>query len=336
MKTAKLYCIFLMILVTAFSTDNKNNEKLKKDTPAYKLAKELAQKLPALDPDSNKLIILTNKYHITTGMVIEALYNNFGRNINKLKESSPILLKEKIEENADILAQKKMLLMAAKKAKTTISNKEIDSLLNTQYNLYGGKEKFLAELKKNEINLNFVIKDYRESYLIQRFMEESIAKEIQVDQEEIFRVRQANEIATIRHILLSTKGKNEKEREKIFQQMNDILQKIKKGEEFSELAKKFSDYPGAKENGGLIENFKRGDMLKPIAEIVFSIPLGSISDIVETELGYHLIQVVKRSMDNRTNSEIIDEITNFKRQIAINKLITRLKNECGYQKIDLE
>jgi foldase protein PrsA len=316
-------------------SENKNDGKLKKRSPAYNLAKELALKLPSLDPDSNKTVIITNKYKITTGMVIEALYKNFGKNIKKLKESTAILIREKIVENADISAQKKMLLMAAQKAGTLISKTEIDSLLNSQYDLYGGKEKFLEQLNKNEISIDFVVKDYQESYLIQRFLEESIAKEIQINEDDIFKVRQENEMATIRHILLRTQGKNELEREKILNQMNVILQKAKKGEEFAELAKKFSEYPGAKDNGGLIENFKRGDMLKSIADAVFSIPLGSISNIVETELGYHIIQVIKRTMDQRTNSIIIAEITNQKRQAAIQGLIDRLKTDIGYKKIGL-
>ena len=331
----KIYCTFLMLLAIIMCSENKNDGRLKKRSPAYVLAKELAQKLPSLDPDSNKTLITTSKYNITTGTVIEALYKNFGKNVKKLKESTAILIKEKIVENAEIIAQKKMLLMAAEKAGTIISKTEIDSLLNSQYDLYGGKEKFLEQLNRNEISIDFVVKDYQESYLIQRFLEESIAKELQFDADDIFKIRQENEMATIRHILLRTQGKNELERDKIRNQMNVVLQKAKKGEEFAELAKKYSEYPGAKNNGGLIENFKRGDMLKPIADIVFSIPLGSISNVVETELGYHVIQVINRTMDQRTNSEIIAEITRQKRRMSIQRLINRLKNEIGYKKIGL-
>jgi foldase protein PrsA len=135
--------------------------------------------------------------------------------------------------------------------------------------------------------------------------------------------------------LLKTRGKNELEREKIRRQMKILLQKAKSGEEFSELAKSYSEYPGAKENGGLIENFKRGDMLKPLSDIAFTLPLGEVSDIVETELGYHIIIVIKREIDSRSNAEITAEIKKDKKENEIPIFINKLKRDINYQQIKL-
>ena len=315
-------------------SENDKNGKLEKDTPDYQLATDLSKKVPFLNPDSNKVLVITNRFKITTGMVISALYNNFGKNIEKLIEANASMIKEKIEENARVVAQKKMLLMAAQDAGTFIDKSEIDKLIQSQYEEYGGKEKFIELLKKNDMNIDFVIKDYQESFLIQRFLEDTLSSQIHVGENEIKKVKQGNETATLRHILLKTRGKNELEREQIRKQMNEILQRAKKGEEFSELAKTYSQYPGASENGGLIKNFKRGDMLKPLSDVVFSIQLGEISDIVETELGYHIIMVLKREIDTRTNAEIIAEIRDQKQQEAIPKFIRQLKNEINYKKIE--
>lgn len=314
-------------------SENDKNGKLEKDTPDYQLATDLSKKVPFLNPDSNKVLVITNRFKITTGMVISALYNNFGKNIEKLIEANASMIKEKIEENARVVAQKKMLLMAAQDAGTFIDKSEIDKLIQSQYEEYGGKEKFIELLKKNDMNIDFVIKDYQESFLIQRFLEDTLSSQIHVGENEIKKVKQGNETATLRHILLKTRGKNELEREQIRKQMNEILQRAKKGEEFSELAKTYSQYPGASENGGLIKNFKRGDMLKPLSDVVFSIQLGEISDIVETELGYHIIMVLKREIDTRTNAEIIAEIKKQKQQEAIPKFIRQLRNEINYREI---
>jgi len=75
----------------------------------------------------------------------------------------------------------------------------------------------------------------------------------------------------------------------------EALEKIKqiKGQaipgNFSELAKEHSTEPGASSGGGELGWFGKGDMVEPFEEAVFSIPVGTISDPVETQFGFHLI-----------------------------------------------
>ncbi|MFH1662008.1 MAG: protein translocase subunit SecD [Candidatus Falkowbacteria bacterium] len=75
----------------------------------------------------------------------------------------------------------------------------------------------------------------------------------------------------------------------------DAYDKIKKlkeqatPENFSKLAKENSTEPGAEERGGSLGWFRKGDMVEQFDEAVFSQEVGTISDIVETDFGYHLI-----------------------------------------------
>ena len=72
----------------------------------------------------------------------------------------------------------------------------------------------------------------------------------------------------------------------------DILAQLKKNpKQFEELATKFSQDPGSAAKGGDLGSFARGAMVKPFEDSVFSMKKGQISDLVESEFGFHIIRL---------------------------------------------
>lgn len=70
----------------------------------------------------------------------------------------------------------------------------------------------------------------------------------------------------------------------------DLLQKIKNGGSFAELAKEDSDDPGSKQNGGELGYISKGELVKPFEEVAFTLKPGQLG-LAETQFGYHVIQV---------------------------------------------
>ncbi len=89
-------------------------------------------------------------------------------------------------------------------------------------------------------------------------------------------------IACARHILVKTE-----------KQAQELKEKIAKGADFGQLAKKFSQCPSAKKGGDLGE-FRPGQMVKAFDNIVFKKAILKVHGPVKTKFGYHLIQTIYR------------------------------------------
>ncbi len=69
----------------------------------------------------------------------------------------------------------------------------------------------------------------------------------------------------------------------------ELLQRIKEGADFQELAKEYSDGPSSV-NGGVLNPFGRGKMMPAFEEAAFALKKGKVSGIVETDFGFHIIK----------------------------------------------
>jgi peptidyl-prolyl cis-trans isomerase D len=97
-----------------------------------------------------------------------------------------------------------------------------------------------------------------------------------------------------RHILLSIANKPKDEVPKIQAQAEALLKQLKGGGDFAELAKKNSQDPGSAQKGGDLGWVSRGQMVKPFEDAVFTLKPNEISNVVTTEYGFHIIQVLER------------------------------------------
>jgi len=70
-----------------------------------------------------------------------------------------------------------------------------------------------------------------------------------------------------------------------------VLKKVKAGEDFAKLAAENSDDPGTKSKGGDLGFFSKGSMVPAFEQAAFSLKPGEVSELVETEFGFHVIKV---------------------------------------------
>ncbi|RKN65748.1 peptidylprolyl isomerase [Paenibacillus ginsengarvi] len=117
-------------------------------------------------------------------------------------------------------------------------------------------------------------------------------------------------IATVSHVLVSLKDANqEKEirtKDEALKRAQEVKTKLDGGADFAAIAKEYSDDGGSKDNGGKYENASVGDWVENFKKAAIELPIGKISDPVETEFGYHVMKVETRS--NKTLDEMKEQI----------------------------
>lgn len=104
-----------------------------------------------------------------------------------------------------------------------------------------------------------------------------------------------------RNASAQSKGRSKDDARKLSEQ---ILKEVKaEGADFTKIAKEKTDEPAGKTSGGDLGYFKREDMIKAFSDAAFALQPGQLSDIVETEFGFHIIKVVDRKEKQETSVE---------------------------------
>lgn len=145
---------------------------------------------------------------------------------------------------------------------------------------------------------------------------------------------QSEEQRQASHILIaSPKGVPAAERAVAKEKAQKLLAEVRANPaSFADVARKNSQDPGSAQNGGDLGAFGRGAMVKPFEDTVFALKAGEISDIVETDFGYHIIRVtdikptqtrpleavrgelereIRSQLANKRYSEAVDQFTNM-------------------------
>jgi peptidyl-prolyl cis-trans isomerase SurA len=115
--------------------------------------------------------------------------------------------------------------------------------------------------------------------------------------------------------------------------IEEVAAKLKQGQDFAELAKEYSDDTGTKDRGGDLGFFERRMMVQPFDEAAFKLQIGEISDIVETQFGYHIIKLLGRGELQSFEQEKDNLKTILKRiryQDIYNDYVNQLKKEFAF------
>lgn len=112
----------------------------------------------------------------------------------------------------------------------------------------------------------------------------------------------------------------------------DVLNKIKAGGNFAELAKKYSDDVATKEKGGLAEPITRGRAFPDVDKAAFSMNKGQTSDLIQTPMGFFIIQVAEKQVAHlkpldEAKAEIEPIIARDKATSLADNLATKVQSE---------
>ena len=132
-------------------------------------------------------------------------------------------------------------------------------------------------------------------------------------------------------ILISTDGKSPDDYPALKKKAEDFLDRIKKGEDFGELAKRYSDGQTAKQ-GGDMGAFGRGQLAKPLEDQVFKLNRGDMTDVIQTKAGFEILKVEEHYQAgqqpfDKVENEITNKFYQDKMQPALRSYLAELREE---------
>ena len=156
---------------------------------------------------------------------------------------------------------------------------------------------FKKALEERDMTLDRLRADIRRDIAISKMMEAALAGAPGVSDAEVrdFYDKNPDEFTGIRasHILIKPDGFDDASKKKARAAIDDVWKQAKAGADFGALAKQHSS-DGSAQQGGDLGFFTKGRMVPEFSNAAFALQPGQISDVVQTQFGYHVIKVTER------------------------------------------
>jgi peptidyl-prolyl cis-trans isomerase C len=225
------------------------------------------------------------------------------------------------------LIDQELLYQAAVEQKTKVSETEIDQALKTIKARFPDEAHFKDALSKASLSEAALRSQLEKNLTIDQFIDKQFVQKVAISDKDAKAYYDAHpdlfkrpEQVRASHILIRVDPKaDQSQKDNARKKIEAIQQKLKKGEDFGELAKQYSEDPSSA-RGGDLDYFGRGKMVKPFEDAAFALKPGEVSDIVETQYGYHLIKVTDRKPETVISyDEIKDKLKDYLKQETIRK-----------------
>jgi peptidyl-prolyl cis-trans isomerase C len=202
----------------------------------------------------------------------------------------------------DQLIGYKVLVQETRARNVAIPDAEVDARIGQIRGQFPSEADFTQMLAQRKLTLEQVKSDARQDMAISKLIEGEIASKVAVKPEQVTdfytknpdQFKQGDSVRAS-HILISVpKGADTATKAQARAKAEQVLKDVKAGGDFAALAKQHSADPGSAANGGDLGFFQQGQMVGPFNDVAFGLPPGAISDLVETDFGFHIIKVAEK------------------------------------------
>jgi len=258
---------------------------------------------------------------------LDEAFLQFKANLNARGQILPEERREQVEAQLlDRLVITKLLTVRATEDDRKKARTAADKFVASTKEQAGSEESFTRQLGA----MNFTPSQFDAQVLERAICEEVVDRELKskvtVTDDQVRKFYDENgeqferkETVRAAHILLSTRDpatnqelSEEKKKEKK-QQIQKLLERARKGEDFAALAREYSEDPSSKNKGGEY-TFGHGQMVPEFETAAFSLKTNQVSDIVTTQYGYHVIKLYERIPARKLELDKVKD--DLKEQIA--------------------
>lgn len=297
----------------------------------------------------NKLIILfllifsqMHGYSQTDGTVIDGIVATVGdkiilksdieNQIASLKSQGVLVGNEEKCQIFEELLFTKLLINQAEIDSVEVSDAQVESEMNRRLDYFiaqVGSEKRLEQYyKKSMIEIKTEFREIIKEQLIAQSMQSTITGGVKVTPEDVKNfynslpedsIPMVNSEVEVAQILINAK-QSEAARNEAKERLNGIRERIVKGEQFSTLAVLYSEDEGSAKKGGELGFLGRADLVAEYSTAAFKLKnTTTISEIVESQFGFHIIQLIERRGQKINTRHILIKIKDDENEILLAK-----------------
>lgn len=213
----------------------------------------------------------------------------------------------------------------------SINQEQVSEALQKQFSNYGGEETFKELLSKNGLT----VEKYKENLQAQQAQTLMLIDAAGIKDEDVKKkYEDVKNQVNASHILIAVKSENAPQGlsdEEAKQRAQEALEKVNGGENFAEVAKKYSNDKASAAAGGELGWFSKADMVKEFADAAFKLKKDEVSGIIKSQFGYHIIKLNdtrEQSFDAvklQLQSQLAQEKTAADQKLVVQKLETLFK-----------
>ena len=212
-------------------------------------------------------------------------------------------LKNKLKKNAlNKIIEQQILVQASRKVAIADIEKRADEKLESMKGNFASEEEFKQYLKAKGMTAKSLMISTKQRIRMNEYLKSRGLAKPHVSEEEIKKFYEQKkdglkrkESVMVSHILARVaKDAEPVERRKAVERAKDLRRRVVAGKDFAVIAGKYSDCARTKQAGGDLGYIKRGFMPPEFDKVAFTLKMGEVSNVIETEFGYHIIKVVDK------------------------------------------
>lgn len=210
---------------------------------------------------------------------------------------------EELRKQLDVLRSRaidqaigsKLLFLEAEKLNIQVPKEDIDNSIFGMAKELGGMDKLREQLKKQNLSEEIFREQIRRGRRVDILVSQIVSEASEPTEEEARDHFEAHkdeytkpERVLAQHILITPKDGSDASKKEALEKIEAIRERVLAGADFGDEATKYSDCPSGK-NGGSLGWFSKGMMVPPFEQAAFGMEVGGVSDVVETQFGFHII-----------------------------------------------
>ena len=196
----------------------------------------------------------------------------------------------------------RLMVQEAKARKVAVPDAEVDAQVAQIRAQFGSDAQFQQALVAQKTTLEAVRSDTRDAMTAEKLVDDEIAAKIAVKPEAVTDFYQKNQDkfqqgprVRASHILIGIpQNADAATKQQAKTKAETLLKDLRAGKDFAATAKENSQDPGSAPNGGDLGYFEQGQMVPPFEQAAFALKAGEMSEVVETQFGYHIIKVADK------------------------------------------